>query len=186
MPLRVHLLDSDFHDLNALQSDEDVHALIGEVNRVWDQARIVWQVEDVVRPRAENESEFLRLQEGEPVDPYTVLPTIVPRDRLLENRWNVVFVRDLSSFAPGVYLLDVAIVVVSELNPEGISPGGAAGRILAHELGHSLGLQHVACTVEGNLMAPSCFGLDRTHLTSAQIAASRLQAATGRPFTYTF
>lgn len=55
------------------------------------------------------------------------------------------------------------------------------GRILAHELGHSLTLPHVSCTPAGNLMSPGCAGSDRARLTAGQIERARAQAATGRP-----
>ena len=55
-------------------------------------------------------------------------------------------------------------------------------RILAHELGHSLGLAHVACTTGGNLMAAGCTLGSRTFLNAIQITRVRLQAETGRPF----
>ena len=54
-------------------------------------------------------------------------------------------------------------------------------RILAHELGHSLGLVHVPCAGQGNLMAAGYTLGTRTLLDVIQITEARLQAETGKP-----
>ena len=64
----------------------------------------------------------------------------------------------------------------------GVDIDDGMSRILAHELGHSLGLVHVPCADQGNLMAASCPLGTRTLLDATQITGARLQAETGRPF----
>ena len=58
---------------------------------------------------------------------------------------------------------------------------GGMARILAHELGHSLGLVHVPCAGQGNLMAAGYTLGTRTLLDVIQITEARLQAETGKP-----
>jgi hypothetical protein len=96
------------------------------------------------------------------------------------GRWDAFIVDNLAALsgAPGVFIPSIPALVSSEVDPAGIND---AGRILAHELGHSLTLDHVDCPPEGNLMAPGCPGTDRGRLTDAQIEAARAKAETGRP-----
>jgi hypothetical protein len=69
-------------------------------------------------------------------------------------------------------------LIVSELDPAGLND---PGRIAAHELGHSLTLDHVKCHSEGNLMSPGCRSVNRTRLEPAQIEDARKQAQFGEP-----
>ena len=90
----------------------------------------------------------------------------------------------IGGIAGGVYLSGVPAVIIAEFDPSGARDlVGSGPRILAHELGHSLGLVHVPCTAEGNLMAPGCSAGLRTHLTEDQIATARTQRDINRPFT---
>ncbi len=73
-------------------------------------------------------------------------------------------------------------MISSEVDPTGLRDlAGSGPRILAHELGHSLSLFHVACTDAGNLMSPGCPLGQRTQLTAGQVDMARLQASTGHP-----
>ena len=83
----------------------------------------------------------------------------------------------------GVYLPIEKVVVSTELDPLGQRDiDGGIARILAHELGHSLGLVHVPCTAQGNLMATGCTLGSRTFLDATQITRVQVQAEFGRPF----
>jgi hypothetical protein len=75
------------------------------------------------------------------------------------------------------------VVVSAEIDPGGRREiGEGMSRILSHELGHSLGLVHVLCTGQGNLMAAGCPLGSRTLLDATQITGTRMQAETARPF----
>ncbi len=184
--VRVHLLQSEEVDeLNATLTDDEVGTLFIGVNRIWEQARITWNVESITREQAESEQAFEKLLRGAISNPLEVLLSIFPRENLLRDEWNVFVLKDLGDIAGGIYISfrDTQVVFFAEFGPTGAqAPAGLGPRILAHELGHSLGLQHVPCTPEGNLMAPGCPAQDRTRLVAAQIEAARLQAATGRAF----
>jgi hypothetical protein len=73
--------------------------------------------------------------------------------------------------------------MVAEFDPTGARDLVVSGpRILAHELGHSISLEHGPCTTVGNLMAPGCTTGERTRLTEDQITFALRQARFNRPF----
>ncbi len=182
--VRVHLLESEqFAALDATLTESDVAVLFEGVNEIWSQAGITWRVESVVREPALDGTSFIAALSGAIPITGEVLASILPGDNVLPGKWNVFIVRDFGNFAGGVYLDFRGAVIFPENGPIGPQDPATDGRrILAHELGHSLSLQHVPCTSVGNLMAPGCFAQDRTRLEPAQIAPARAQASRGRPF----
>jgi hypothetical protein len=182
--LRIHLLESsEFAALNSTLADDEVQTLLAGVNAIWKQANIRWALESVIREPAANQDIFARVLSGENPLTSSVIAALVPRGRLLAGEWDVFLVRDLGGGIGGIYIGGIPAIVGAELDPSGQRDlAGAGARILAHELGHSLNLQHVACTPEGNLLAPGCPAADRTRLTAAQIESARAQARTGHPF----
>lgn len=182
--VRVHLLQSaEFEPLNSGLSDAALATLFEGVNAIWERAGVVWNVESIIREPAQNAEEFLRAFRGEVPPSVQILSSIFPQDSLLRGEWNVIVVKDLGAIAGGFYLNTVGVVIFGEFGPIGAqSVTGAGRRILAHELGHSLGLDHVPCTPEGNLMSPGCASADRTRLTTEQVESARRQAARGSPF----
>ena len=180
--MRVHLLQSDFSPLNTTLTEDDVRTIITGVNDVWQQAGVSWEIESIVSNDALNAAvyESILLRDLPATGPR--IASILPSASISEGRWDVFYLMDLGGLAGGVYLAPLTSVVVAELDPNGQRDlTGSVARILAHELGHSLGLQHVPCAPEGNLMAPGCQAGDRTRLTSGQIDVALSQAATGRP-----
>ena len=183
LDVRVHVLASDFEPLAANLTDGEVEALFDEVNVIWQQADVQWTVTNVIREPALNAATYAAILDGALPPSAEVLSTVLPSDNLTRDRWDVFFVGTLGGLAGGVYLAGVPAVIVAEFDPSVARDlMGSGPRILAHELGHSLGLVHVPCTVEGNLMAPGCATGVRTRLTENQIAMARRQRDVNRPF----
>jgi hypothetical protein len=184
LDVRVHVLESDqFAALDATLTDSDVAVLFEGVNEIWSQAGVTWRVESVVREPSLDGTAFMAAMRGEIPITGDVLASILPGGNVLAGKWNVFVVRDFGNFAGGVYLDFRGAVIFPENGPIGPQDPSTDGRrILAHELGHSLSLLHVPCTSVGNLMAPNCFGQERTRLEPPQIVPARAQASRGRPF----
>ena len=151
LAVRMHLVQSGQLDaLNVGLSDAEVTELMTAVNRTWARASIIWSLESIVREDARNEPLFSRAPTDPTVDPVSVLTT----EHLRPDIWNVFMIRDFGGSLGGVYLPIEKVVVSTEVDPlEQRDIDGGMARILGHELGHSLGLIHVPCTAQGNLMA---------------------------------
>ena len=182
--LRLHVVQSTELDaLNARLTDQEAQGLIAAVNQAWFPAGIVWILESVVREDARSESAFREALINQALSPVKVLPTVLAPDNLDTDIWNVFMIRDFGPTLGGAYLPVHKVVVAAEIDPRGQRDvTGDMAHILAHELGHSLGLAHVPCTEAGNLMAADCPNGSRTYLDPSQITRAQLQADFGRPF----
>ncbi len=176
----MHLLTSRLPPVHSTFDAATVTALVARVNEIWRPADVMWEIESIVREFAQSEDEIEEVLLAGRRFSTGVITAVLPKDRLFEEGWDAFVLHDLVSAggSPGVYLAFLPAAVSSEVDPAGLDD---PGRILAHELGHSLTLLHVECTLAGNLMAPLCDSHDRTRLTAEQIAQAREHAKTRRP-----
>jgi len=187
LDVRVHLLESDeFTQLSTTLTGPEVSTVFEGVNEIWAEAGVRWVIESIVREPAANQDlfgQFGQVVRGEIPFTSSVLASLLPREQLLVGKWDVFMIRDLGGSIGGIYIGGVPAVISAELDPLGVRDlAGSMPRIVAHELGHSIGLAHVDCVAAGNLMAPGCFQGVRTRLTANQTEIARSQARTGRPF----
>jgi len=184
LDVRVHLLESDeFTQLSTTLTGPEVGTLFEGVNEIWAEAGIRWVIESIVREPATNQELFGQVIRGEIPFTGSVLASLLPREQLLMGKWDVFLIRDLGGSLGGIYIGGIPAVIGAELDPLGARDlASSMPRIVAHELGHSIGLAHVDCVAAGNLMASGCFQGVRTRLTASQTEIARNQARTGRPF----
>jgi hypothetical protein len=88
----VHLLEeSTVVSLDATLTDDEVFMLIAGVNDVWAQADITWEIEAIVRERAQNGIDYARALVGEIPFSGSLIRSVLPTDRLLRGgcplRW---------------------------------------------------------------------------------------------------
>lgn len=202
LPVRVHMLTSGTApELNSTLTEDEIRRVFVEVNAVWQQAGIRWDVESVLREPAQNEEAFPAARETGRSGRgrfRSILLQVCPDDQWLRGAWNVCVIREFPVPAGGVFFPERRQVLWSELNPRGqMHP-----TILAHELGHSLCLRHDSGSPNNLMRGGPAQGQRRaagggaargaasptprdpstaTELTAAQIATARAQAATGSP-----
>jgi Matrixin/EF hand len=163
--------------LDSQLSRSEIEALVAEVNRIWKPYDIRWKLQSVIDRRVEAR-DFAALTGGEErMEIKNRLLAIAPRsaDRQL---WKMVLIKEFPVPAGGLYLPQPQTLFFAEM-----SRGGKTSPIiLAHELGHSLGLAHDRSPT--NLMNPAAGARDSAlamaqALTPEQVTTSRAQAQEG-------
>lgn len=164
-------------ELSSKYSNADIDEAIARVNYIWEQAGINWvleSIEDVtisrtMFPRLETNPERSVVKER--------LINISPAEHK-KGAWNMVLIREFPVPAGGLYLPPTQTLYFAETARGGMT----SPIILAHELGHSLGLPHDRGS--NNLMHRAAGGRgtpqeNADSLTSEQIATTQRQAMLG-------
>lgn len=135
--VRVHLMESKTKaQMHTRLSETDIHRIFAEVNRVWKQAAIQFEIESVVRTPANEPSPDARLKsETERVK------SVIPESRLSEQSIDICYVNEMT---PNGFFYGEPIVVKETAKLKKKTMGGPdpIERVTAHEIGHALGLQH--------------------------------------------
>jgi hypothetical protein len=175
--VRVHALRSELSDaLNSSLSDDEIRDRFAEVNRIWEQANIRFDIESIQRPPAQQEAAFQDLVASGAKKAGSLLGQLYPTSNLLGDGWNLVLIEDFGAMPPGVYSCNTTVVVAARFF--GANHYEAPATILAHEFGHSLSLPHL-CGQGENLMCAN--GMQPEKLFDEQIDAARDQLRLQHP-----
>ena len=164
-------------NLDSQLSKSEIEALVTEVNRIWKPFDIRWKLQSVIDRRVEARDFAALTGSEERTEIKRRLQAIAPKstDRQL---WKMVLIKEFPVPAGGLYLPEPQTLFFAE-----VSRGGKTSPvILAHELGHSLGLAHDRSPT--NLMNPAAGARDSAlataqALTPEQVTTSRAQALEG-------
>ena len=177
-PLHVHLLTFDtFPQLSAPDRVDDIMA---EVNAIWDPVDIRFEVLSKQRYVAQQQAEFAAAIEGNRQDLRPILACtsdcVHDTDRLRDGL-NVVFVGSMGNHG-GLFVPSTATVWFN---------AARTTAVLAHELGHALGLAHLNCGQGCNLMMTgqrpaTCTPGAPLLLNNCQFSTARRQAELGLPY----
>lgn len=191
IPVRFHLLRSQIEGLNATLSETELLQIIDEAQTYLDQACIHIDVESIIEAplsTAQEDAYAAAWINPAAVAPEMLKPIMIaamPTNHLLSPGWNVMVLKHFNKYASGVYLSEIPSVLWAEQIPP--AGGGAPNPsvILAHELGHALGLLHYeGADVASNLMCESVYQNRNTadELTASQVETAYAQASSGQTY----
>ena len=168
--------------LNCSMSDDDIREQMKAVNETWKQASIIWRIESIqnMTPQMPEAFALALSQNREKIAPALIANT--QRENLLANGFNVVIAENFEKTIGGVFIPKPdGVVYFATRGPKGLQTPA----VLAHELGHALGLPHTIFEKNNNLMMGAGSGRIPTRIkpiTDSQATIARTYAMQGRPF----
>lgn len=177
-------------ELNCTKTESQIKTALVEVNRIWAQAGIEWVFNSFTNKTLSSNN--FSLTGSETVSQATAkLVNAAPKISSTEKVWNVVFIRNMPPpiNGAGVTLSGAHTVYYAETKISNNETINTQYYVIAHELGHSLTLDH-NCEKD-NLMGPGAITASLPFLNASQIAAVKTQALKGpankedMPTTYT-
>jgi hypothetical protein len=142
VPLRVHVLTTDNLDLgDGTLSDGEITRILGSLNALWHKAGVHFGLESIVREPADQTERFRLVARQRPDGIYPGLfQMLLPRATRAPDGLNAYFFHDLPFNS--AYLGDDSILVREQPELARVQGGGddPVVRVMAHAVGHALGL----------------------------------------------
>lgn len=189
IPTRIHMLSSTIPSLNATLNENQFREILAEAQFYLDQACIKVNIESFITQEigAEKEQAFRENLATRPANDAfrQMMVEVMPRENILQPGWNIMVFKAFENYTSGVYLTDIPSVLWAEELPRSAGSRLNPPLILAHEIGHSLGLLHYeGSNLEFNLMCQEVMQNQETasKLTEEQILSARQQAESGSSF----
>ncbi len=191
LKLRIHALKAPVAEVNADPDTAELERMVGSINQIWAQAGIRFELELVVRDAARDEAAqrewtVLCQQGGQELmgKLAPVIKRFAPELPVEPGVLHLVIVHRFPGGFGGRYFPELGLVVAPQL----VVPGRGSTerplepRIMAHELGHALSLQHVSLPENLMTSGPGARGTrPGEKLTEKQIAQARETAASAKP-----
>jgi hypothetical protein len=157
IPLRIHVLGAPgLEEIDCQLTDADITRILTKMNRVWHQAGIHWGLESLVREPAASTERFRLARDLRGAGNLDIYNVLFPEKSLSREVVHIYLIHELP--ANGVWLGTAGVVKeTAQLNKVSGGIDEPVPRVMAHELGHALGLAHAAKRT--NLMASGTTGI---------------------------
>lgn len=172
LPVSVHLMRSQAHErLQSTLTEEEVRAIFEEVNKIWAQAGIRFEV-DAIAPLQANDPPSKRWF----VRDRNWVKSAIPSGGFRSKAVDVCFVKDMG---PNGFFYGEPVVVCEKPDFTKVKGGAKnpVARVAAHELGHVLGLQHRQDHTNLMASARNGFSLNNQEIKDARKRAAEIIAA---------
>jgi hypothetical protein len=167
--------------LDCTLNENQVKEILSEVNLIWAQANIQWELASF-NTKEISAQDFSLAQNETATQIKSKLFKISPENTNQAKIWNVAIIQNFPSpvNSAGLYLPGGHTIYFAQTKKSNTSFIEVKPYVLAHELGHSLSLGHVDAEESvDNLMGPGAINAEIPNLTQEQIQIIRKQALEG-------